>query len=70
MPFLRCMKVLICHNCSGFGVTAGPVLAPVCEDPGAHGDGEETPARLRQEWVLYRCQACDGEGFLRVAAAG
>jgi hypothetical protein len=63
------MKVLICHNCAGFGITAGPVLAPVCEDAGAREGGEPKPARLRQEWVVYPCQACDGEGFFRVAAA-
>jgi hypothetical protein len=64
------MKVLICHNCAGFGVTVGPVLAPVCEDVKAHGDGEQNPTGLRQESVVYPCQACGGEGFLTIAAAG
>ena len=64
------MKVYICHNCAGFGVTAGPVLAPFDDPAGPEDDPEQRPASLRQEWVVYRCQACDGEGFVKVAAAG
>lgn len=64
------MKVLICHNCAGFGVTVGPVLTPVCQDADGHVDGEQSPAGLRQESVVYPCQACDGIGFFTVAAAG
>lgn len=65
------MKVLICHNCGGFGVTIGPVLRPVCSDP-ADGDtdGDGSTASLRQEPVVYQCQACDGVGFLTVTAVG
>jgi hypothetical protein len=62
------VKVLICHNCCGFGVTVGPVLRPVC-GPAAETDDEDPPASLRQESVVYPCQACDGTGFFTVAAA-
>lgn len=64
------MKVLICHNCSGFGVTVGPVLRPVCAEPGeAEVESEGTVETLRQEAVVYPCQACEGVGFFKVAAA-
>jgi hypothetical protein len=66
------MKVLICHNCGGFGVTIGPVLRPVCVQPGeddGNGDGERPSVSLRREAVVYPCQACDGAGFFTVAAA-
>jgi hypothetical protein len=61
------VKILICHNCGGFGVTIGPVLRPVCADP---GDGEAETTSLRQEPVVYQCQACDGVGFHTVQVAG
>lgn len=63
------MKVLICHNCGGFGVTVGPVLRPVCADASDAADGEDAEASHRQERVVYPCQACDGTGFFTVAAA-
>lgn len=63
------MKVLICHNCAGFGVTVGPVLRPVCADPDEGGDGQDPGVSHRQESVVYPCQACDGIGFFTVAAA-
>jgi hypothetical protein len=64
------VKVLICHNCGGFGVTIGPVLLPVCGDPTDQDDGGDgSPERLQRESVVYPCQACEGAGFLTVAAA-
>ena len=65
------VKVLICHNCGGFGVTIGPVLRPVCGDPvDGEGEADGPVTRLRQEATVYQCQACDGAGFLTVTAAG
>jgi hypothetical protein len=64
------VKVLICHNCAGFGVTVGPVLRPVCGDPTDGAEAEDPAANHRQESVVYPCQACDGTGFFTVAVAG
>jgi hypothetical protein len=65
------VKVLICHNCGGFGVTVGPVLRPVCADPAEGESGSDSPpASLRQEPVVYQCQACDGAGVFTITAAG
>jgi hypothetical protein len=56
------MRVLICPNCGGFGVTQGPVLAPLCAPEGFE---EPTLDRLRHEIAVYRCGACDGAGYVR-----
>ncbi len=60
------MRVLICSNCGGFGVTQGPVLARGCGN-GEHASVDDAaPAALRQETTLYPCGACEGAGYVHV----
>jgi len=63
-------KVLICHNCGGFGYTLGPGVA-ICHHEG-DGDGGPTPAtdtapgEMVDATLVYKCGACSGVGYLTV----
>jgi len=64
-------KVLICHNCAGFGYTLGPVMVAVCLDDDATGMptshvGDRPPETPDRETLVYECGACSGVGYLTV----
>jgi hypothetical protein len=61
-------KVLICHNCGGFGYTLGPGVS-ICHDREADG-GAASADGLADETVdatlVYECGACSGAGYLTI----
>jgi hypothetical protein len=64
-------KVLICHNCAGFGYTLGPVMLALCGDdeatgiPGSRASDTPRDAPAR-ETRTYECGACSGVGYLTI----
>lgn len=58
------MRVVICHNCGGFGMTVGPVLLVACCESDEAGDIDSRETGT----AVYPCLACDGAGFLHVVA--
>jgi hypothetical protein len=62
------MKVVICHNCGGFGYTQGPTIALCGGDDraGASGDGGARPENDVPETLVYECGACSGIGYLTI----
>jgi hypothetical protein len=60
-------KVLICHNCAGFGYTLGPVMVAVCGDDESTGmpaaGASDTPEVTGRETRVYECGACSGSGY-------
>jgi hypothetical protein len=64
-------KVVICHNCAGFGYTLGPVMLAVCGDDEATGmptsrASDRRPEAPDRETLAYECGACSGVGYLTV----
>jgi hypothetical protein len=64
-------RLVICHNCAGFGHTVGPVMVAICGDEASI---ETTSARrpdrtidtIAHEMLVYECPACSGAGYLSV----
>ena len=58
------MRGVICHNCSGFGVTVAPVMGSMYDDR----DPAVAPAERSTDQTVYPCQCCGGAGYLHVVA--
>ena len=63
-------KVVICHNCGGFGYTQGPSIS-VCGDDeptrsAASDVGDARRENVVRETLVYECGACAGVGYLTI----